>query len=198
MTRVTRNLIGGMTVGLVGGSFNPPHSGHLEITEVARHRLGLSRCIWLVTPGNPLKDPDQYAPLEDRVRWAKALTSGRPWLTVSDIERTLGTRFTVDTLTELTTRFTATRFVWIMGADGLRNFHLWSRWRTIAATVPIAVVTRPGETGPALRSKAARILASARTGPGALLDRAPPAWCLLDRVSNPQSSTAIRASRRTL
>lgn len=200
MRKITPDLEGRLTIGVLGGSFNPAHRGHLEVTAAARHLLCLDRCWWLVSPGNPLKDPAQYAPLDQRVKAARAMTRTLPWLSVSGIEADLGTRYTADTLAALKSRFPAARLVWIMGADSLLSFHRWRDWRQIAQMVPIAVVSRPGFMLPSLVSRAARALGQYRLAEdeAALLpDLEPPAWVFLPAVHNPVSSTAIRAGKGT-
>jgi nicotinate-nucleotide adenylyltransferase len=132
-----------MRIGLLGGSFNPPHGGHALATRLALKRLALDRVWWLVTPGNPLKSQAGLAAVEARVMAARRLAAG-PRVAVTDIETEIGSRYTYDTLAWLTRRAPQIRFVWIMGADNLRQFHLWRHWRRIAELVPIAVVDRPG------------------------------------------------------
>lgn len=184
-------------VGILGGSFNPAHPGHLHITEAARRLCRLDRVYWLVTPGNPLKSSDEYAPLAARKAHAEALTAGRPWLTVSDIEARWGTRYSIDTLTQITTRYPGLKPVWIMGADSLASFHRWRAWQAIAQTLPICVMSRPGANMSALNSPAARALGRYRLPERAaadLADCAAPAWVFLPRVHNPTSATALRQS----
>ena len=131
----------GLRVGLFGGSFNPPHEAHRAASLFAMRRLGLDRVWWLVTPGNPLKDTDGLPPLEQRLAAARALAN-HPRIDVTDLEARLRTRYSVDTLRMLKRRYPLVRFVWLMGADNLVNFHRWKDWRAIAALVPIAVVDR--------------------------------------------------------
>ena len=198
MRKITQDLEGHLSIGILGGSFNPAHRGHLEVTRAARHLLSLDRCWWLVSPGNPLKDPEGYAPFEERFAAAEDLTRQFRWLTVSGMEQRLGTRFTVDTMRVLTARFRHARFVWLMGADSLATFHLWRDWRAIAQMVPIAVMSRPGEQMAALTSPAARALSRYRVPADearTLAARRAPAWVYLPVVHNPVSSTEIREKR---
>ena len=145
----------GMRIGLLGGSFNPPHEGHALITRLALRRLALDRVWWLVTPGNPLKSLTGLAALKARMEAARRLDVG-PSVVVTDIEAQIGSRFTYDTLLWLKRRAPGVHFVWIMGADNLRQFHLWRHWRAIADLAPIVVVDRPGSTLKAISSPAAR------------------------------------------
>src|SRR4051794_10672888 len=131
-------------IGLLGGSFNPAHRGHRRISLEAMRVLGLDEIWWLVSPGNPLKEGAQdMAPFEARLASARDMAK-RSRIRVSDFEAEAGTRYTVDTLRELPRRFPEHRFMWLMGADSLRNFHRWKDWREIARMVPIAVIRRPG------------------------------------------------------
>lgn len=181
-------------IGLLGGSFNPPHSGHREISLAALERLGLDAVWWLVTPGNPLKEPGIYAPFEDRLRMARQL-SDHPDIVVSDFEKRHDLQYTVDTIERLQYLNPDVKFIWLMGADGLRDFHHWKDWRRIAEQVPFAVFNRPGYGDDALSSEAASALAAFRLNPGEvekLSLSAPPAWIYFTDTSNPASSAAIR------
>lgn len=184
----------GLRVGLLGGSFDPPHAGHLHITDQALKRLRLNRVWWLVSPGNPLK-VDAPADLGRRVAAAQALQHDRR-VVVTDIEARLGTRHTAATLARLRRRYPGVHFVWLMGADNLAGFHAWDRWRTIFRMVPIAVLARPGQQLGAGLSPAARAYARWRVPPaaaGRLALMPPPAWTLLPGPMVDLSSTAIRA-----
>jgi nicotinate-nucleotide adenylyltransferase len=147
-----------MRIGLFGGTFDPPHAGHVLASERALRRLQLDRVWWIVTPGNPLKAHDGLTPLAERMAEARALARD-PRIVVSDIEAQLGTRYTFDTIDWLTKRCPGVSFVWIMGADNLAQFDRWQHWREIAARVPLAVVDRPGASLAATASRAARVLA---------------------------------------
>ena len=186
-----------MTIGLLGGSFDPAHAGHVHITEMALRRFGLDRVWWLVSPGNPLKAHGP-APLAERIAGARRILDD-PRVVVTGIEAALGTRMTADTIAQLRKLYPGLRFVWLMGADNLVQFHLWDRWREIAAQVPIGVIARPGWRMPARFSVAARRLADARISEedARLLPLAkPPAWVLINVPLNGLSSSAIRAAQR--
>ena len=182
--------------GLLGGSFNPGHRGHLNVSLEALRKLGLDEVWWLVSPGNPLKDQKGMAPFEARFVSASRVARRGP-IKVTAIERELDTRYTIDTLRALVRRYPRRRFLWLMGADNLAQFHRWRDWREIALMVPIAVVTRPGYHGGALTAPAmgwlrrfVRPAAVARHWtrwrlPALVLLRVPP-----DRIS----ATAIRAA----
>jgi len=185
----------GMTVGLLGGSFDPAHAGHAHITREALKRLRLDRVWWLVSPGNPLKAAGP-APMAARMAAARAVMA-HPRVVVTDIEARIGTRLTAMTLARLQALYPGVRFVWLMGADNLVGFHRWARWGEIAARVPVAVFARPGVGVAALGAPAARRLASARlpsAAPLALARRAAPAWAWLPVPMRDISSTRLRAA----
>lgn len=185
------------TIGLMGGTFNPPHDGHLVVAQTALKRLGLSRVWWLVTPGNPLKDHADLAPLTTRIKAIDNLHTN-PKFVVTAFERPLNTPYTAATLSFLKRRYPATKFVWVMGADNLATFHRWQHWQTIARTFPMAVIDRPGWRFPALSSPAARALAPKRMSehqaPGLPLAK-PPAWAFLTTRLSSTSSTELRRLR---
>ena len=135
-----------MRIGLLGGSFNPAHSGHRAISLAAIEALGLDEVWWLVSPGNPLKSAQGMAPLSTRLAAARQMASRAP-IRATDIEARLGTRYTVDTVRALIRRYPKRRFVWVMGADIIGEFHRWRDWRRLARLVPIAVAVRPGYMG---------------------------------------------------
>jgi nicotinate-nucleotide adenylyltransferase len=186
-----------MRIGLFGGTFDPVHAAHRGASLLAMKRLALDRVWWLVTPGNPLKDTRGLAPLSVRLAAARKLAH-HPRIDVIDLEAQIGTRFTYETIAYLVRRCPRARFVWIMGADNLRSFHRWQRWRGIAELVPIAIVDRLGPSLYATGSAAAHALARFRLPEAAatkLADHKPPAWIYLHGLKSPLSSTALRAAR---
>ena len=182
-------------VGLLGGSFNPAHRGHLHISAMALDRLALDQVWWLVSPQNPLKPRHDMAPLDQRLAMARTLAND-PDIRVTDLERHLGTRYTADTLDALAQSHPDTRFVWIMGADNLIQIPRWRRWTALFNAVPIAVFARPSYSLRALSGRAARRFASARrleSRAGALAAMRPPAWVFLHTPLVRASATRIRA-----
>jgi nicotinate-nucleotide adenylyltransferase len=185
---------GGPLTGLLGGSFNPAHGAHRAITRFAIRALDLDEVWWLVSPGNPLKPRAGMAPLSARVRSAQGQARRLP-VKVTAIERELGTVYTIDTLRALKRRFPRRRFVWLMGADNLAQFHQWRQWRRIAREMPIAVVARPGYDRAALASPAMAWLRRYRVPAAGLSKRgewSAPALVLLRFDPDPRSATAIR------
>ena len=183
-----------MRIGLLGGSFNPPHQAHRAISLFAIKRLNLDRIWWLVTPGNPLKDPNALGSLQARAQAAR-LMADDPRIEVSCLESVIGRRYTADTINYLRRRASGVRFVWIMGADNLAQFHRWQDWQRIASEVPIAVIDRPPESFRALASPAAQALARYRlpeNEAGSLADRSAPAWVFLTGMKLNLSSTGLR------
>jgi nicotinate-nucleotide adenylyltransferase len=184
----------GMRIGLLGGSFNPPHQAHRAISLFALKRLRLDRVWWLVTPGNPLKDNGELHTLAERAAAARRMADD-PRIDVSCLESVIGTRYTADTINYLRMRASRLRFVWIMGADNLAQFHRWQNWRRIAAQVPIAVVDRPPQSFRALTAPAAQALARYRipeTEARRLAGTPPPAWVFLTGLKMNLSSTGLR------
>lgn len=183
-----------MCIGLLGGSFDPPHAGHAHITREALKRLGLDRVWWLVSPGNPLK-AEGPAPLPRRMEAAERVMR-HPRVVVTDIEARLGTRFTAGTLERLLALYPGVRFVWLMGADNLATFDRWQRWRWIMERVPVAVLARAGQDISAGRPKAAAVFGAHRLKGAAarrLCTAEPPAWCFVNLPTVDISSTEIRA-----
>ncbi len=184
----------GMVIGLLGGSFDPPHAGHVHISREALRRFGLDRVWWLVSPGNPLKQRGPQ-PLARRMAACRALLD-HPRIAVSDIEAQIGTRYTAETLAALRRLRPGVRFVWLMGADNLAQLDQWQDWRDIVEGVPLGVLARPGQRISARMSKPARIFRAARL-PGrqsqALARARPPAWCFVNVPMTALSSTALRA-----
>lgn len=182
----------GMVVGLLGGSFDPAHEGHVHITREALKRMGLDQVWWLVTPANPLK-ARQPAPMADRLARAKAVMQD-PRVKITALEERLGTRATADTIDRLKAIYPGVTFVWLMGADNLVQFHRWGRWRDILRSVAVGVLARPGSGVAARTSVAARAFRVHQVDRGETLrGRRAPVWAFVNLPMNDASSTEIRA-----
>lgn len=185
-------------VGLLGGSFNPAHEGHVEISLAALKFLELDYVWWLVSPGNPLKNKSDLSPFDERVKFARDLEKDDR-IIVSDMERNFDTRYTIDSLKRIKETLPSYHFVWLMGADNLIEFDKWKDWRGIAETVPFAIFSRPSYSRTSLDSLAAKALREYRIDK----DRAhvlhrlkPPAWVFCDLTDNATSSTKIRSKSK--
>ncbi len=183
----------GQTIGLLGGSFDPPHQGHLHISRQALRQFRLDRVWWLVSPGNPLKK-DSPAEFQRRMAASRTLVD-HPKITVTDIEMRLKTRRTAETLARLTPLYPGVRFVWLMGADNMAGFHKWENWRAIMTQMPIGVLGRTENGVRAGSSPAARAFAQYRLPSSlsvTLPYHSPPCWCLVNGPTVDISSTQIR------
>lgn len=181
-------------VGLLGGSFNPAHAGHLHISGLAIRHLALHELWWLVSPQNPLKPVIGMAPFPARLAAARRVAR-HPRIRVTGVERELGTRYTVDTIRALKTRYPGTHFVLVIGADNLLQLPAWHAWDELFREVPVAVFDRPSYSQRALGGVAAHRFAGWRLdqafGPH-LAYRAPPAWIFFRTALHPASATALR------
>lgn len=185
-------------IGLLGGSFNPAHDGHLHISVEAKKKLGLKKIWWMVSPQNPLKPVRGMAPFAERFAGAEKITAATHFIQVSDVESRMRTRYTIDTLRKLKRRFPQRQFIWLMGADNLASIHRWQEWEKIFALVPILVLDRSPFSHSALRKKAAIRFARYRKNPRALAACAAfglPAWAYTHMKRHAESSTRIRANR---
>ncbi len=184
-----------MRIGLLGGSFNPAHAAHRQISLAALKRLGLDQVWWLVSPGNPLKDAGQAPDLEARIAAARAVAR-HPKIVVTGFEARRPSAYTIDTIRFLKQRYPAVHFVWLMGADNLASFHRWRAWEELFGLVPIAVLDRPGYRLKARASRAAQRFAFAaldETDARGLAGMELPVWTLLTLPLSSLSSTQLRS-----
>jgi nicotinate-nucleotide adenylyltransferase len=187
-----------MRIGLLGGSFNPPHDAHVEISLAAVKRLGLDQVWWLVTPGNPLKDASKLPDLAGRVQAAKDFVAKHPRIEVTGFAGEKSSPYTIDLLSEIKRRFPAVKFVWLMGADNLADFHRWRAWERIFKLMPIAVLDRPSFRLKARASKAAHRFSEFHvdeSDASGLAQLEPPAWTILSHRLSALSSTKLRAKK---
>ncbi|MBV8939364.1 MAG: nicotinate-nicotinamide nucleotide adenylyltransferase [Alphaproteobacteria bacterium] len=179
-------------VGLLGGSFNPAHAGHLHISREAIRRLELDEVWWIVSPRNPLKPLGELEDYATRLAQARVIAAAEPRIVVTAIEHALGTRYTIDTLRQLKRRYSRVCFAWLMGADNLAQFRLWKQWIMIFSDTRIAVFDRAPFSHTALRAKAALRFTARRVPAGVLMQTAPPAWAYVHMRRDPHSATALR------
>tara|TARA_R110002126_G_scaffold51817_10_gene141523 strand:+ start:1037 stop:1669 length:633 start_codon:yes stop_codon:yes gene_type:complete len=188
----------GMRVGLFGGSFNPPHEGHVLVAETAIKRLKLDQVWWMVTPGNPLKSHSELAELSTRIQLSRDICEDRR-IKVTGFEAAYNLNYTAQTLDLIDRRNKGVNFVWLMGADNLANFHHWQNWQYITNKFPIAVIDRPGSTLSYLSSRMAKTFAFARvdeTDASRLPMLKAPAWTFLHGPRSSLSSTALRRAAK--
>ncbi|GLQ07879.1 nicotinate-nucleotide adenylyltransferase [Sneathiella chinensis] len=192
----------GLKVGLLGGSFNPAHDGHLQISLTALRSLGLDQVWWLVSPQNPLKSTEGMADYAARLQSAEQKVAGHPAIRISDFEKRLGETYTANTLARLKACYPQNHFVWLMGADNLIQITRWYKWQEIFEQVPVAVFDRPGYTYRALSGKAASLYRHVRVFPPAsrkpdsrFANRTAPCWIFLPQTKLKLSSTDIRKNR---
>lgn len=186
-------------IGVLGGSFNPAHAGHVHISLEAKKRLGLDEIWWLVSPQNPLKSTRGMADFRTRFAKAVRITVHEPAIYISDFERYIESFYTVESLAQLVMHYPKAQFIWLMGADNLQHFHHWEQWRQIAGIMPFAVLDRAPYHRNALYSKAALALRKFRVSRAQLARyfRAgttppTPCWCYIPIPRNPLSGTQIR------
>jgi nicotinate-nucleotide adenylyltransferase len=188
----------GARVGLLGGSFNPAHAAHREISLSALRRLRLDAVWWLVSPQNPLKPASGMADMAERKASAQRQAAGHPAIRVTTLESLLGSVYTAETLAALLRLFPKVRFVWLMGADNLCQIDRWQQWQKIFHLLPVAVFDRPPYSMKATSAKAARRFAGQRLPESSarfLPLTPPPAWVYIHCRKNPLSATRIRATR---
>ena len=182
-------------IGLFGGSFNPPHEGHLNLCELALKKLKLDQIWWMVTPGNPLKDTTDLPDLETRITLCRDIIK-HPDIKITAFEAAHKVRYTADTVQIVKRLRPRQKFVWLMGADNLANFDKWQDWWKIAHTMPIAVIDRPGSTLAYRSARAALALSRFRVDEAdasLLAEMKPPAWTFLHGPRSGLSSTFLRA-----
>ncbi len=186
------------TIGLLGGSFNPAHDGHVHLSREAKKRLGLDGIWWIISPQNPLKPKSELAPYADRLAHAQTLIKPHPFIRLSEIETEHHLRYSIDTIRALQNQHPRTRFVWLIGADNLAIFHRWRNWQQMMESIPIAVFDRAPYSHSALRSKAAiryRAYRLDESDARALPSARKPAWVW---CSMPRHATSATDLRKTL
>ncbi len=182
------------TVGLLGGSFNPPHHGHVHISKLAIRKFGLSEIFWLYTKKNPLK-PSTPENIENRLEKSIKLVSD-PRIKFSDIEVNSNFSYSVELLKYLKKKNSRINFIWVMGEDNLLSFHLWKNWQWIANNYKIGVLARDSARAAVNSSVFASKFKHFRlhSNNSIMLKSAnAPAWCLVNTRKTNLSSTDIRS-----
>lgn len=185
----------GQVIGLLGGSFDPPHEGHAHLTREALKRFGLDQVWWMVSPGNPLKEHGP-APLVDRIAASQQVMQ-HPKVKITGVEAELGSPFTAQTIRSLQRLYPDVRFVWLMGADNMVQLNRWQDWQQIMQSVPVGVIARAGQRLGARRSVAARMYRGSRLvgrSVHALGQANAPAWAYVNVPLVKLSSSEIRRS----
>ncbi len=188
-------------IGILGGSFNPAHEGHLQVSQLAMDQLGLDELWWLVSPQNPLKPVEGMVPFDDRMEQASVIAARDGRIVVSDFENKSGTRFSIDTIRALKLAYPDVSFVWIMGADNMAQMPRWRGWQKIFRSIPIAVYPRAPYSSRAINGRAARRFSGAMMEPknaNRLAGHRLPAWVMLSAPLHGQSATAIRKAANGL
>ena len=183
----------GLTIGLLGGSFDPPHEGHVHITKLALKIFNLSKIWWLVCPENPIKNVTP-SDINSRFLASKKIMK-HPSVVITDLEKKFETKYTFQTLIKLKKLYPSTKFVWLMGADNLINFHHWKNWDWIMKNIPVGVLARPEEQIKAGLSHAAIKFRNYRLPKEKsiiLSNYIPPVWTLSNGPMRNISSTEIR------
>jgi nicotinate-nucleotide adenylyltransferase len=184
-----------MKIGLLGGSFNPAHAGHVYLSKQALKRLGLDQVWWIISPQNPLKEKKEIADYALRVQKAREIAAKYPQIKICEVEAEQGFQYTIDTLRYVIEKYFQHRFLWLMGADNLLQFHQWKSWQEIFALLPIAVFDRGilGEQS-ALKSEAAQQFADKRLRRGykQLVDAPAPCWVYVLMPKHSESATRLR------
>ena len=183
-------------IGLLGGSFDPPHKGHLYISIEAKKALMLDEVWWLVTPQNPLKI-SQPATYKERVINCKKITTNYTFK-IKEIEKKIQSKFSYETINFLQNHYTNINFFWLMGADNLINFHKWQKWRDIFKDIPIVIFKRHGYNTKALNSIAAKTFSNYKVSKLVLntkIIKSIPSWTWINNKEVKISSTEIRNQR---
>ncbi len=191
-------LARGLKIGLLGGSFNPAHEGHMHITLTALKRLGLDQIWWLVSPQNPLKTKRDMAPFQERLKTAQNFVT-HPDVRVLGLEQRFQSNYSLNTVESLRQHCPQTRFIWIMAADNFIELENWHHWQKLMNLVPMAIMDRPGYALQALSSKAAQRFSFARRNERqarTLVHMPAPAWIFLTGPRHSASATEIRLNQK--
>lgn len=176
-----------MKVGLFGGSFNPPHAGHLHISDLALKKLGLNQIWWIPTAKNTFKDASIYESYVSRYQKCKKLTLRRPKVYIKDFDEIRTEKLVKD----LKKRYPKYEFIWIMGADNFEKFHKWDNYKSLITLIPFAIFSRQDHLKRIARSKSFQIYSKLRSGDNSL-----PKFLKLRTKNLDISSTQIRNNEK--
>jgi len=144
-------------IGVLGGTFDPPHIGHLYISKIAIKKLKLDKVIWVITKQNPLKQKP-FLSVNLRLKLSKDMIIKHKKINIKFIDNLIKSNNTFDVLNHLKKNNRNIRLFFLIGSDNLINFHTWSKWRKIPKLAKIIVFARPNYTIKALKSTAAKKL----------------------------------------
>jgi nicotinate-nucleotide adenylyltransferase len=137
-------------IGILGGTFDPSHKGHLEISKQAKKKFELKNIIWAITKKNPFKSKSKLN-LRDRIQFAKKLINKNDYIKIRFYEEKIGSNRTIDLIKYLN-RNKNFEIYFIMGADNLINFHKWHKWKSILKKCKILIFDRKGFKAKSLKS----------------------------------------------
>ena len=187
------------SIGLLGGSFDPPHRGHLHISLEAKKILKLDEIWWLVTPQNPLKI-SKPATYKDRIKNCYSVTKGHP-IKITEIEKKINSKYSYQSINFIQNHYKNIKFFWLMGADNLINFHKWEKWHDIFKDISIVVFKRHGYNNKALNSLALKKFLPYQINVNPLNKinfNQLPSWTWVNNIEVKISSTEIRNQRDLL
>jgi len=191
-----------MRIGLLGGSFNPPHEGHKYISQVVLKTMQLDAVWWLVTPKNPLKSAKDLKPTAARLNLCEKILADEPHILVTNLEEDIGAPYSYETVKAINKHFPHTSFAWITGMDNAHNLHLWQEWQNLLKNMCMIHITRHPPVN-LIKNCPTRMLNSQRhvivdKGGRYKLDSSTTYWLLQKKMMN-ISSTQIRkrASKST-
>jgi len=186
-------------IGLLGGSFDPPHKGHLYISLEAKKILKLDEIWWLVTPQNPLKI-NKPASYKERIRNCRLISKSQP-IKIKEIEKKINSKYSYQTIKYLNNYYKNINFIWLMGADNLINFHNWQSAHRIFNEIPIVVFRRYGYNVKALKSYISNFYKNFKLNSKNIHIEnfyKLPAWTIIQNKEIKISSTEIRKQREQL
>ncbi|WP_339047131.1 nicotinate-nucleotide adenylyltransferase [Candidatus Mesenet endosymbiont of Phosphuga atrata] len=178
-----------LNIGLLGGTFDPPHFGHLYISTKAIKTIGLDCIWWVVAKQNPLKE--QSNSMTSRVNFAKNISKFSSKIRIIDIEKTVKKSYSYNTVVLLKQKFPHINFIWIMGSDNLISLHKWYRWKEFCRAVPIAIFER-GKLYKEIKYPFVSCFSSFYVRQPKLLLSCTPSWSIIRMKVNPMSSSMIR------